>query len=92
MQAVPHLNELHEKYGEQGLLIVGVSNEDADKIRDKMEAVGMEFAVGRSAKDVIATYGVRGIPATFLIDRAGELVWSGHPSAVTDELIESVLE
>ena len=92
MRAVPHLNELQAKYGERGLLVVGVSNEDADKIRDKMEAVGMEFAVARSGEGADKMYGVRGVPASFLIDRSGQLVWSGHPVGLTDELVERALQ
>lgn len=92
MRAVPHLNELQAKYGEQGLLIVGVSNEDADKIRDKMESAEMEFAVARSAEGADEKYGVQSVPASFLINRSGELIWSGHPSGITDELVERALQ
>jgi hypothetical protein len=92
MRAVPHLNELQAKYGEQGLLIVGVSNEDEDKIRDKMESVGMEFAVARSAEGADQMYGVQSVPASFLIDRSGQLIWSGHPVGLTDELVERALQ
>ena len=92
MRAVPHLNELQAKYGERGLLIVGVSNEDADKIKDKMEAVGMEFAVARSQPGVSDMYGVTGVPACFLVDRSGQLIWNDHPDGLTDELIERALQ
>lgn len=92
MQQVPHLNALQAKYGEQGLLIVGVSNEDADMIQEKLESVGMEYAVARSSEGADETYEVRGVPAAFLIDRSGELVWSGHPAGLTEELVERALQ
>ena len=36
-------------------------------------------------------YGVTGIPAAFLIDGEGEIVWSGHPGGLTKETIEEAL-
>lgn len=52
----------------------------------------MEFAVGQYGDGPDDLYDVTGVPKTFLIDRSGELIWSGHPMSLTEELIERVLE
>ncbi|MBX3374358.1 MAG: TlpA family protein disulfide reductase [Phycisphaeraceae bacterium] len=42
--------------------------------------------------DAVRRYAVRGVPTCFLIDRAGRIAWSGHPSSIdlesrVDELL-----
>ncbi len=36
--------------------------------------------------------GVRGIPNAILVDPSGKIIWQGHPSSVTDELVEKAIE
>ena len=36
--------------------------------------------------------GVDGIPTAFLVNKAGEIVWEGHPMQLTDEDIAKILE
>jgi thiol-disulfide isomerase/thioredoxin len=44
-----------------------------------------------SARAVASTYGVLGIPRTFVIDREGVVRYAGHPSLLQRELVESLL-
>ena len=52
----------------------------------------MEFAVAKSADVADELYDVNAVPSTFLIDRSGELFWSGHPNSLTEEMIERALQ
>mgnify|MGYP000284808488 CR=1 FL=1 len=42
---VPKLNELHEKYSEQGLVIVGVTNESANLVDKSIESTGSRYPI-----------------------------------------------
>jgi cytochrome c biogenesis protein CcmG, thiol:disulfide interchange protein DsbE len=76
---VPELQRLYERYRGRGLELVGVSVDAAghdDAIRAFARQYGMTYPVWRDPdENVSATFLVVGVPATFLIDRAGVLRW-----------------
>jgi thiol-disulfide isomerase/thioredoxin len=83
-KSIPHLNELHNKYKDKGVKIVGLSNESADdeKVQqfiEKMIKAGgkMDYIVGFGS-DAGGKYGVRGIPTAAIV-KDGKIVWMGHP-------------
>ena len=76
---IPELQELHVKYRDRGLELVGVSV-DADgsdeAIRAFMKDFEMTYPVWRDPDERVSTqFLVVGVPATFLIDREGVLRW-----------------
>jgi thiol-disulfide isomerase/thioredoxin len=81
--AIPHLNELHSKHADDGLVIAGIHNPsgaDRGSVERFAKQHKMEFPIGldKSGK-VSEAYGVKGIPEAFVIDRGGKLIWAGHP-------------
>lgn len=75
-------------------IILGASIDNSiDQIRGHVArkgwtAVTQAFCGGAATawkSSQAARYGVKGIPAAFLIDRAGVLRWAGHPSALNIE-------
>ena len=69
--------------------IVGVTDEAATKIKPFIESKGINYliAIGRSAG-----YQARGIPASWLIDTKGNIVWEGHPAGLKDQQIEELVK
>lgn len=89
---VDHLNQLHERYEADGLVTVAVSNESPDLLRATASELGIAYATAGTQDDVAeGLYGVRSVPRAFLIDRAGVLVWSGHPATLEEERVRSLL-
>lgn len=89
---VPHLNELREKYEDDGLTIVGVTNEEAGLVRKKVEDAEMEFGVVLvQGSGVDVAYGAGRVPHSVLIGRDGKVAWSGHPSNLAEERIQKLL-
>ena len=84
-QSIPHLAELYKKQAKDGVVIIGMSNEDSDvieKFLKKPKAPEMPYHVG--ADDDNATSeawmaDIQGIPHAFLVDKTNTVVWSGHP-------------
>ena len=74
IQAMPHLQELYDKYKDDGLLVYGINNEDPSKPAAFLEQYGYTFPTLKDATEVFRLYGVRGIPATYIIDREGYIV------------------
>lgn len=91
-ESIPHLNELHAKFKDRGLQIVGVTDEANSVIRKFQKEVPMDYPTatdtgGRLNKKM----GVSGIPAAFLANKAGVIVWQGHPATLKDADIEKAL-
>ena len=75
-QSIPWLNGLRERYGSQGLTIIGVNLDaehgDAEKF---LREVPIAFDVLYDPQGKLAEqFGVQGMPSTFVFDRDGKLV------------------
>lgn len=95
-KAMPHLTELQERYEQDGLIIIGISYEEADVVKrfvsSQDEMMGYRVAVDKSSRTKRAymdAAGIDGIPASFVIDRRGQVQFVGNPH---DEEFEHVLE
>lgn len=99
--AIPHMEELHRKYGSKGLHVHGMN------VMDKGEAVaaafvkkkgdGMTYPVawvekdsGAFEKEWLKPAHVTGIPHTFVIVN-GKILFTTHPMSLTDALVEKLL-
>jgi peroxiredoxin len=94
---IPELQQLHERYRERGLQLVGVSVDatgSEDAIRDFAGRYGMTYPIWRDpAENVSATFLVVGVPATFLIDADGVLRWKKTgPIAGADTSLVAAVE
>lgn len=84
---IPWLAKLHDQYASQGLVILGVSEDDLDKddkaallkekqeITDSATKLGINYPVLFDDKEVSKPYGgVDALPTTFFVDRNGKVV------------------
>ncbi len=72
---MPSLAALHESIDRDDVAIVLVSTEDAHTIRSFLERKGLSLPA-YVAEGVPAVFETRGIPATFILDPAGAIVYS----------------
>jgi thiol-disulfide isomerase/thioredoxin len=73
---IPGYTQLVEKYGKDGLVVVGVSLDDAgvDVVRAFAKKLHMNYPVVMGNDEIQAAFGgMEAIPTTFLIDRAGQV-------------------
>src|SRR5690606_1796249 len=83
-EAMPALQQLHERYGSRGLRIVGVSVDSRgaeDAIQRFLEEGGYTFTILHDASDAVSReFRTVGVPETFLIDPSGVIVrrWIGR--------------
>lgn len=77
-----HLNELYKKYKDHGLEVIGISldRKDTQEIRKFLESLGIEFLNLRGDEKTLEVFSnlpglgpIKGIPATFIIDRQGQI-------------------
>lgn len=90
--SIPHLNELHKKFKDRGLVVIGVTDETNPTIRQFVKEVPMDYYVGTDKGGKLSEgFGVTGIPHALIVDKTGKIVWEGSPSRITDAEIEKVL-
>ena len=73
---IPALEKLHQAYGSQGLTMVGISAESGDKVLPFTKTMGMSYTVLQGSPELFTTYGVSSIPAGFLLDKSGKIVYT----------------
>ena len=98
--AIPHVNELHRKFQDKGLVVIGANvmgdpeKKAADFVAKKGDGMAYRVAYdgksGRVERDWLEAAGVRGIPHAFVI-REGKLIWHGHPMRLNESMIETML-
>jgi peroxiredoxin len=97
---IPDLIKLYDKYHSKGVEVIGLSSEGQDlKPQDYFKKFisqyGMDYPVGLAGTETLADYGIRGIPASFFIDKQGKVALSFvgvHPeedfTAAVDQLLK----
>lgn len=97
---IPHLSTLQRKYGDRGLIVIGVSNEDEETVRPYVEAMGseMDYRVALDRADTTNNKYFGGFarqgayPTAFVIDGNGRVAWIGTPgNPFMDELIDRLI-
>lgn len=72
---MPDLEALYQRFGSRGLVVLGVSDDDAAKVRVFAQQHGVSYPVLLDAgSKVNHLYDIEGIPMSFLYDRQGKLV------------------
>jgi thiol-disulfide isomerase/thioredoxin len=92
---MPGIERLHRKYGAR-LHVVGINLEGrAPEVLDYLDQGGYSFLVlfdsGNFQATTASRYGVKSIPRTFLLDREGRILFSGHPQGLDEEEIQAAL-
>lgn len=103
--SIPHLNELHVKFKDQGLVVIGQDcwerNDAAVEPFVRNMAAIMTYRVaaddksdggkGKMANTWLTAAGLNGIPAAFIVDQQGKIAWIGHPAKMDEALLGEIL-
>lgn len=104
--AIPHLNDLHTRFKDRGLVVIGQNVWETDEaavepfVKSMTGKLDYRIATddlngrgkGAMANAWLEAAGMKSIPATFIVSKEGRIAWIGHPMKVTDELIQSILD
>lgn len=73
-QMMPHLSSLQERRGDDGLVVLGLTEEGPDKVRPFLKQNPVSYSVGVDAQSVNASYGVTSLPTAVVVGRDGRIV------------------
>lgn len=96
---IPHLTKTQQKYKDKNVVVVGVSNEPAARIKPFVDNMGdkMDYIVAADDKNktfanYLQAYRVNGIPHAFVVDQKGAIVWHGHPMAGMEQKLDELIK
>jgi len=89
--AIPHVQELHERYADRGLVVIGHTDGSSRDLESFIEKKGITYSI-TVGPDIGNDYDVRGIPHVYIIGVDGRVAWHGHPARLSDEIVERELE
>ena len=92
IRSIPHMNDLQKHFGER-LAIIGVSGESASKVKAFIKKTKMNYGVAVDTKKRMQnSVSCRGIPLAMVISSDDIVRWQGHPSKLTERLIQQILD
>jgi thiol-disulfide isomerase/thioredoxin len=102
VMSIPHITELQRKFRNQGVVFIGLSTDSAQTkarvksfVKDRGDQMDYAIALddrGATQAAYMMPFGLRGIPHAFVIDKAGALVWHGHPmGGVLEKVVSDVV-
>ena len=102
IQSIPHLNDIHKKYRDKGLVVIGQNlGEDSGKVSSFVQSMGgkMTYRVtvddkaegGWMGQHWLTAAGQNGIPCAFVVNKAGKIAYIGHPMEMKESLLEKLL-
>ena len=96
--SIPRLSAMQAKYKDKGVVVVGISDENAERVRPYVEDMGesMEYTIAvdknsATSRSYMGGFGVNGIPHAFVIDKGGRIVWSGHPMNGLEQIVDQLI-
>ena len=101
MASMPHLSQLQRDYRDKNVTIIGMTSPDESNTLEAVKAMveekgdGMDYAVAfdverKTNEAWMKAANQRGIPTSFLVDKAGKIAWIGHPSSADIPLSQVV--
>ena len=72
---IPAVERLHREYGDKGLTVLAITLDEGgwDEVKAFIAESKISYTVLKGTEDVSAEYKIRLIPATFLIDKEGNI-------------------
>lgn len=105
VQSIPHLNEIHQRHQDKGLVVIGqnVMERNPAGVKPFVQKMGakMTYRValddmsgndeGKMALGWMEAANQQGIPCAFVVDKKGKIAYIGHPMALKEAKIEALL-
>ena len=93
---MPHVKSVYTKYHSKGFEIVGISlDQSRDKLDKYISSQGIEWPQYFDGKwwnnDVAVRYGVKSIPATFLVDKKGKIRYKSLRGKQLETAVQELL-
>ncbi|UCC12202.1 MAG: TlpA family protein disulfide reductase [candidate division WOR-3 bacterium] len=95
--SIPALIKLYDKYHARGFMILGISTEDINTLREFRDAQQIPYPILSATNEVVKVYEVTAIPKMFFFDKTGavrktQTGYSPELEPQFDRLVDSLLQ
>ncbi len=90
-QEIPDFIKIYSKYRDMDIQFIGVSNEDAETLKQFSEDYGINYPILVDNRGIMEKWQIRAIPTTFILDRKGKIILK-NVGMMTEEQLENILE
>src|ERR1039458_9323114 len=94
---ITNLNDLQRRFKTNGVVVVGISDEPAEKIKEFVQHDGanIEYAIAadnrrHTSLSYMKPVDQRGIPFAFVVGTNGDLLWHGAPERGLGEVLDLI--
>jgi thiol-disulfide isomerase/thioredoxin len=92
-RAIPHNNEMFERYKDRGVLIIGACGSDGqDRMAEIVQQLGVQYPAGKVADSFVQAWNVMYWPTYAIVDRNGILRAIGVKPNYVEPIIQALLE
>lgn len=70
------LNQLYEKYSSENTAFIMITFEDLNVIQEIQNEYGLSYKMVKVDKEKITSWGIRGYPSSFVLDKAGKIAYA----------------
>jgi thiol-disulfide isomerase/thioredoxin len=93
VQSMPLIQRMHEKYKDQGLVVLGVTDEGRFTVDEFLQKFGVKYTILLDTnRTSLSDYELETIPALFLIDKQGAIVYSHRGAPENTVELEAEIE
>lgn len=90
--AMPHLNELADKFKDQPVQFIAVTDQDEKVVAPFLGKKPIHAWIGLDTdKSMFKAYGITGIPHTVVVDQKGRIAAITNPTSLTEEHLKDLL-
>ncbi len=90
--SMPHIADIAQRYNGRGLQVIGVTDDSSKNIGDFLRQHQIVFPIAIDhSQQYFRALDIRGIPHSVLVDKTGHILWEGHPSELTEAILEAAL-
>jgi cytochrome c biogenesis protein CcmG/thiol:disulfide interchange protein DsbE len=95
-ESIPHLIQIYKSNQEKGIELIGMNMDKGgtEIVRHFVKSMDIPYPIVMATDDVARSYGVTGLPTSFLIDRKGKIREKilGFDSAIAKHMASKVAE
>jgi len=98
LAAAPHTVDLYKAYKDRGVLFLGLTTDDATVLDDTktfLKKANFPWPCGYGASNTLVHFyqsDSTPIPAAWVVNRQGVIVWAGHPLDLNTEIMDELVK
>jgi hypothetical protein len=97
--SITNLNSIQKRFQGRGVVVVAVSDEPADRIKEfllKPDGARIEYAIAaddqrKTSLSYMMPVKQRGVPCAFVVGKDGRLLWYGHPLHGLEQALDRII-